>query len=231
MEKKKKRILWIIFFVAVVCVLSFLIYFLLKKFNITSISTLRDFIAQFGGWAWAVFLVTQIVLSVPIFVVPFEDELWVTLSIILFGAKIGFLLSIIGMIAVSSILYFCGNKFGIKLAQKFVGKKELDNVQKKSEIKSALTLPFLYLIPLFPHDILCVTSGINKINFAYFFVVTLLLRSIEIVAICFMGGDFIDWSTLSVFDWVVFANLVVIDIYLMTKLQKYMENKLEKRDK
>ncbi len=216
---------------AVVCVLSFLIYFLLKKFNITSISTLRDFIAQFGGWAWAVFLVTQIVLSVPIFVVPFEDELWVTLSIILFGAKIGFLLSIIGMIAVSSILYFCGNKFGIKLAQKFVGKKELDNVQKKSEIKSALTLPFLYLIPLFPHDILCVTSGINKINFAYFFVVTLLLRSIEIVAICFMGGDFIDWSTLSVFDWVVFANLVVIDIYLMTKLQKYMENKLEKRDK
>lgn len=209
--------------------LSFFVYFLLKKFNITSISTLRDFIAQFGGGAWAIFLLTQIVLSVPIFVVPFEDELWVTLSIILFGAKIGFLLSIVGMIAVSSILYFCGNKFGVKLAQKFVGKKELEDVQKKSEIKSALSLPFLYLIPLFPHDILCVTSGINKINFAYFFVVTLLLRSIEIVAICFMGGSLIDWKSLSVFEWLVLSNLAIIDIYLLTKLSKFMEKRLEKK--
>lgn len=211
--------------------LSFFVYFLLKQFNITSISTLRDFIAKFGAGAWAVFLITQIVLSVPIFVVPFEDELWVTLAIILFGAKIGFLLSVAGMIAVSSILYFCGNKFGVKLAQKFVGKKELEDVQKKSEIKSALSLPFLYLIPLFPHDILCVTSGINKINFAYFFVVTLLLRSIEIVAICFMGGSLIDWKSLSAFEWLVLSNLAIIDIYLLTKLSKFMEKRLEKNSK
>lgn len=229
MWKNFKKILLIFCIIAILCAMSYLVYYLLKKYNITSISTLRKFISKFGGWAWFVFLLAQIVLSVPIFVVPFEDELWVTLSIILFGAKIGFVLSAIAMIAVSSILYLCGNKFGVKLANKVIGADEVDHVSKKFNNKSKLSLPFLYLIPLFPHDVLCVIAGISKLNFVYFFVVTLLMRSLEIVAICFMGGTLIPWSTLSIFEWLVLGNLLIVDIYLLSKLQKYMENKLEKR--
>lgn len=229
MRKKLKNFLLIFIIVAILCLLSYLLYYLLKKYNITSISSLRKFISQFGGWAWLIFLLAQIVLSVPIFVVPFEDELWVSLSIILFGVKIGFILSVVGMISVSSILYLCGNKFGIKLANKFIGEKEVSRVQDKCNCKSKLTLPILYLIPLFPHDVLCVTSGLGKLNFIYFFFVTLFTRSLEIVAVCFMGGKLISWGSLTMFEWLVFANLLIVDIYLLAKLEKYIEDKLDKK--
>lgn len=229
MRKKIKLIIISITIIVLLCLFSYLIYFLLKKFNITSISTLRKFIGQFGQWAWLVFLLAQIILSVPIFVVPFEDELWVTLSIILFGVKTGFILSVIGMIFVSSILYLCGNKFGVKLANKFIGEKEVKRVQDKTNNRNKLSLPFLYLIPLFPHDVLCVTSGLGKINFIYFFFVTLFGRSLEIIAICFMGGELIPWSSLSGFDWLVLVNLALIDIYLLSRLQKLMEKHFDKK--
>lgn len=229
MRKKWKTIILIFIIVAIVCLLSYLLFFLLDKFNITSISTLRKFISNFGGWAWVVFLLVQIALSVPIFVVPFEDELWVSLSIILFGVKIGFVLSVISMISVSSILYFCGKKFGSVLANKFIGEKVVADVSQKFNKKSKLSLPVLYLIPLFPHDVVCVIAGIGKLNFIYFFFVTLVMRSLEIVAICFMGGTLIPWYALSVFEWLILGNLIIIDIYLLTKLQKFMEKKLEEK--
>ena len=155
MRKKLKKILLILSIVAILCAMSYLIYYLLKRYNITSIATLRKFISQFGGWAWLVFLLVQIILSVPIFVVPFEDELWVTLSIILFGAKIGFVLSAVAMISVSSILYLCGNKFGVKLANKFIGADEVEHVSQKFNSKSKLSLPFCILF-LFSLMMCCV---------------------------------------------------------------------------
>lgn len=225
---KKKKVLIIAIVIFALCLLSFLIYFLLQKFNITSVSALRKFISKFGGGAWLVFLLTQIVISVPVFVIPFEDELWVGLAIILFGVKIGFLLSVVAMITTSSILYAFGRTFGLKFANKLIGKEEVASVQEKSDMNNRLSLPFLYLVPMFPHDVLCVTSGIAKMNFLYFFVVTLLMRSLEIIAICFMGGNLIDWSSLTVFEWCVLLNLGIVDVYLLQKLKNYMEKKIGK---
>ena len=65
----------------------------------------------------------------------------------------------------------------------------------------------------------------------YFVIVTALMRSLEIVSICFLGGGLINWASLSVFDWLVLINLLVIDIYLLTKLQKVMEKRLDKTKK
>lgn len=229
MYSKVKKVFWCVLIILGLCLISFLIYFLLNKFNITSIKTLRNFIKQFGSASWIVFVILEVLLSVPIFVIPFEDELWVTLAIVLFGAKVGCVLSVLAMILTSSVLYLFGRKFGVKLANKIIGEKAVENVQTKLNIKSKFSLPFLYLIPLFPHDILCVTSGISKMNFVYFFIVTLLLRSIEIVAICFFGGELINWASLSGFDWFVLINLLIIDIYLLSKLQKLMEKRAEKK--
>ena len=228
--RKSKKILFIVLIVLTLCLVSFLIYFVLDKLNITDVKTLRNFIEKFGVWSWVIYLLVQVIISTPIFVMPLEDELWVTLSILLFGVHKGFVLSVAGMIITSSLLYIIGRKLGVKIASKIIGEEELDKVHNKFDAKNKLSLPFIYLIPFFPHDILCVVAGLSKMKFIYFFFVTLFVRSIEIVSICFLGNGFIDWKSLTVFEWCVVANLALIDVYLMRKLQSYMEKKLDKKD-
>jgi len=223
---KVRRVLIITIIVLILALLSAGLYFLLDYFGITNVKTLRDFVSKFGAWSWLVFILLQCLISTPIFVMPLEDELWVTLSILLFGVKVGCVISIISMIATSSLLYLIGKVFGFKLAKKLVGEKTLNDVQQKFSVKSKLSLPFLYLIPFFPHDALCILSGIGKMRFIYFAIITLFMRSIEIVSICFLGGGFIDWAELTKFEWLVFVNLLIIDIYLLLKLQKIMEKKI-----
>ena len=228
---KLRKILIIVSVILVFCALSVGLYFLLDYLDITNIKTLRKFISKFGPYSWLMFIIIQCIISTPIFVMPLEDELWVTLSILLFGAKKGCIISVCAMILTSSILYLIGRVFGVKLAKRLVGEKCLNEVQQKFSVKSKLSLPFLYLIPFFPHDVLCIISGINKMKFGYFVIVTALMRSLEIVSICFLGGGLINWVSLSVFDWLVLINLLVIDIYLLTKLQKVMEKRLDKTKK
>ena len=229
--RKSKKIVVLILISLILCLLSFLIYLLLKKFDITNIKTLREFVGKFGSCSWLVFIIIQLVLSVPIFVVPLEDELWVSLSIILFGAKKGFVLSMVGMALTSYILYLLGRVFGVKLANKIVGEKLMKETQSKTKFSSKFSLPFMYLIPFFPHDVLCMISGINKMNSIYFMVVTIIMRSLEIIAICFFGGDFINWKNVSPIEWVILLNLLVIDIMLLFKLKKILERRLEQKNK
>lgn len=228
--RKYKKILFSITIILIICLFSLLLYYLLKKFDITNVKTLRNFIGKFGVWGWGVYIVFQVLTSTPIFVIPFEDEMWVTIAILLFGVKAGFVLSVIGMILTSSLLYLIGRKLGVKIASKIVGEEELLKVQSKFDVKNKLSLPFMYLIPFFPHDVLCVVSGLGKMRFVYFFFITLIMRSLEIFSLCFLANGFINWKELTLFDWLVVANLAIIDFYLMRKLQVFMENKLNKKD-
>lgn len=227
--QKYKKIVLILIVVTSIALFSTLIYLILNSLNITSIKTLREYISGFGASGWAVYIILQVLISTPIFVIPFEDEMWVTLSIILFGVEKGFILSVVGMILTSSALYLLGRKLGVKIANKIVGEEELKRVQNKFDIKNKLSLPFMYLIPCFPHDALCVVSGLSKMKFIYFFIVTLFMRSIEIVSLCFLSNGFIDWKALSTLDWLLTVNLIIIDIYLLKKLSNFMEKRLERK--
>ena len=62
-------------------------------------------------------------------------------------------------------------------------------------------------------------------------VVTIIMRSLEIIAICFFGGDFINWKNVSPIEWVILLNLLVIDIMLLFKLKKILERRLEQKNK
>lgn len=224
----KKKIFLIVLITVLVCLVSLGIYFLLKVLDITNIKSLRNFIGKFGGWGYVVFVILQVLISLPIFVVPFEDEFWVALGIILFGVKWACILSIISMLIISTLLYLMGKCCGEKFLKKLVGEKALMEMQENYAISNKISLPILYMIPLFPHDVLCITSGITKINFPYFFVVTAIMRSLEVVSLCFLGGSLIAWKNLTRFDWIVLANLVIVDIYLLGKLKKYLESKVKK---
>lgn len=223
----KKSILKIIGLMLVYVAISVGLYFILKACGLASVNRIRDIVSKAGAWSYIVFFVFQVVVSTFICIIPFEDELLTASAIVLFGPVKGFFVGAISMFATSTLQFVIGRCFCKGLIGKLLGEKSVEKYQNYLLVKGEIMLPILYLIPLFPHDSLCILAGMSKMKYWYFAPVTLICRSFEIASICFLGSGLIDFSALSVMDWIILVNVVIIDIYLLLKLQRYIENKIK----
>lgn len=225
----KKNILKIVGLTVAYIAISFGIYLILKWCGLDSVDKIRNLVSKFGGWSYLAFFVFQVVTSTFICVVPFEDEVLTAAALILFGPTKGFLIGAFNMFVTSSVQFFIGRKFCRKIVTKFLGEQSLKKYENYLQVKGEIMLPILYCIPLFPHDSLCILAGMSKIKYWYFAIVTAILRSVEIASICFLGSGVIDYAALSIMDWLIIANLLIVDGYLLVKLEKFIENKVNKR--
>lgn len=200
------------------------IYLILRSCGITDVNQLRDLIASCGAWGWIVFIALFTLSTTLLCFVPGISMTFITVSIILFGAMKGFLVSSISVFIASTIMFWIGNTVGERAAVKLVGKDSLEKAQNLIDVKSKLLLPLMLLFPVFPDDALCMVAGMTKMKYWYFAIIALICRTVGIATICFLGSGFIDWAALSLVDWFVLINVVVFDIVLIFKYQ----NKIEK---
>ncbi len=224
----KKNILKILMLVLIYIALSLGAYFLLKACGLTSVNKIRDFVSRFGAWSYVVFFVFQVVVSTFVCIIPLEDELLTLSALMLFGPVKGFLIGSLNMFVTSSLQFVIGRYFCKGIVEKFLGEQSMQKYQNYLSVKGEIMLPILYAIPLFPHDSLCILAGMSKMKYWYFAPITLVMRSIEVASLCFLGSGIIDWGALSVFDWIVAINILIVDIYLLLKLHKYIDNKVNK---
>lgn len=227
----KKGIVKIILLTLLYVAVSVGLYFLLDAFDLLSVSKIRNLVSKVGVWGYVLFFIFQVLTSTFICVVPFEDEVITTIAIVLFGPIKGFFIASFNMFVTSSLQFLMGRTLGKNIIIKFLGEESLNKYENYLKIRGELMLPVLYCIPLFPHDSLCILAGMAKMKYWYFAIVTLIMRSIEIASLCFLGSGLIDFGALSIFDWIIFINIIVIDIYLILKLQKYIEYKINSRNK
>jgi len=199
----KKNILKILGLIFVYILISIGVYLLLKAFGLDSVGKIRDFVSRTGAWSYVVFFVFQVVVSTFVCIIPFEDELLTTAALMLFGPVKGFLIGALNMFVTSSLQFLLGRYLCKDLLVKFIGDKSVEKYQNYMQVKGEIILPVLYAIPLFPHDTLCVLSGMSKMKYWYFAPVTLIMRSIEIASICFLGSGLIDFGALTIMDWIM----------------------------
>ena len=226
----KKNILKIVGVVLIYIAISVGVYFILKACGLGSVNKIRDLISSTGVWGYAVFFLFQLIVSTFVCVIPFEDELLVASAVVLFGPIKGFFVGAFNMFVTSVLQFVIGRYFCKGLIAKLIGVENVEKYQNYLKIKGEIMLPVLYAIPLFPHDSLCILAGMSKMKFWYFVPITLIMRSIEIAEVCFFGSGIIDFGALSVMDWIVAVNVVIIDIYLIFKLQKYIDNRINKNN-
>ena len=212
------KLFLVILFFALISVTTFLI---LRAFGLTNIETIRNIITN-SKYAPLVFVLIELVLFVFFCFVPVMETGMITLGMILFGAWKGFLLSSFSCIVSSCILFIIGDKFGEGMARKLIGKSELERAQDIVTHKSKFMLPIFFFIPGFPDDAICLVAGMTKMKFLYFFIVTTICHLLDVAIICFLG-EFINWSTLTPIDWVLLVNILIIDFYLLFKLQRHLE--------
>lgn len=224
----KKNVFKIIALISIYVALSLGVYFLLRAIGLTSVDKIRDFVSKFGAWSYVVFFVFQVVVSTFICIIPFEDELLTLSALVLFGPIKGFLIGALNMFVTSSLQFVIGRYFCKSIVEKFLGAQTMQKYQNYLSIKGEIMLPILYAIPLFPHDSLCILAGMSKMKYLYFAPITLVMRSIEIASLCFLGSGLIDFGALTAFDWIMAINVLIIDVYLILKLHKYIENRVNK---
>ena len=225
----KKSVLKICCLIFVYIAISLGLYFILKACGLTNVSKIRDLVSKYGVWSYLIFFVFQIMFSTFICIVPFEDELLVMCAIVLFGPIKGFVVGVINMMATSILQFVIGRYFCRGVLAKLLGVDSVSRYENYLKVKGEIMLPLLYAIPLFPHDSLCILAGMSKMRVWYFALVTLIMRSIEIAEICFLGSGIIDLKSFGIIDWMFFINLIIVDIYLIVKLHKYIENKINKK--
>lgn len=223
------KILKILILIIVYVAISIGVYFILRACGLGTVKQIRDFVSKTDVWGYVVFFVFQLIVSTFICIIPFEDELLTASAIVLFGPLKGFFVASFNMFATSCLQFVVGRYFCKGLIVKLLGEEAINKYQNYLKVKGEIMLPILYAIPLFPHDSLCILSGMSKIRFWYFAIVTLFMRSIEIASICFLGSGLIDFSALRIIDWIMIINLIIADVYLILKLQKYIENKINKK--
>jgi uncharacterized membrane protein YdjX (TVP38/TMEM64 family) len=125
--------------------------------------------------------------------------------------------------------FFIGRKLGNKAVVWLVGKETLEKWQKKLKGKDNLFLTIMFVLPLFPDDVLCFIAGLSSMSTSYFLIMVLLSRILAVVATCY-SVDFIPFNTWwGITFWIVFITIIILSfiwIYKnMDKIQKFLRRK------
>ena len=139
----------------------------------SSVDALRDFISGFGPWGPAVFVALQVVQVV---LAPVPGGVAVVVGTVLFGVGGGLVLSLLGSLIGSAILFACVRRWGRPLAVRVFGAERVAAYTDRLDRDGRL-LFVIMLIPFLPDDVVVGLAGLSAVPFRRFLVIVVLGRT------------------------------------------------------
>ncbi len=226
---KRKRIFALISFAVLLCVISFLTYFLIVRFSKIAASgeEFNDFIKGYGTYGAFVAIGIQS-LQVLIALIPGEFvEIGMGYAYGWFEAT---LYSILGVAIGSSLIFLLVKKFGIRFVEIFVSSDKINELKFiRSEEKLKRLTFILFFIPGTPKDLITYFIGLTRISLKDFLAITLFARIPSVVSST-VGGNFIGEKRYveAVILFVVTAFVSLIGIKLYNILLKKIKEKAKR---
>lgn len=182
--------------------------------TINSVEALREAIGKTGGMAAVIYIIfcfLQVVL------LPVPGSVAVAVGVAMFGPWKCAIFSFIGILTGSILAFAVGRWIGYKAVCWIVGKESLDKWLEKLKGKDYLILSIMFLLPMFPDDLLCFVAGLSSMTWKYFLVMIVVTRAISVVstAYSFELIPFTTWWGLLI--WGVLAALVILAFWLVLK--------------
>lgn len=182
--------------------------------KINSIQGLRDYIAQFGNMAVALYILFSFLQVV---VLPVPGSVTVAAGVALFGPLKCAIYSFIGIVSGSIVAFAIGRWIGYKAVKWIVGKDTLDKWLAKLKNKDYLILSIMFLLPMFPDDVLCFVAGLSSMTWTYFIIMIVVTRLISVFTTAYSVG-FIPFNTWwGILIWGLIAAAIVIAFWLVCK--------------
>lgn len=196
--------------------------------KINSIQALREYISQFGNMAVFLFI---LFCFLQVVVLPVPGSVTVAAGVALFGPLKCTIYSFIGIVLGSIVAFAIGRWIGYKAVKWIVGKDSLDKWLEKLKGKDYLILSIMFLLPLFPDDILCFVAGLSSMTWGYFLIMIVVTRALSVVTTSYSIGliPFNTWWGILI--WIVIAVLIIVSFWLVCKysdrIDGFIKNKLK----
>ena len=199
---------------------------LINKIN--SIQSLRDYIANFGNMAVFLFI---LFCFLQVVILPVPGSVAVAAGVALFGPLKCAIYSFIGIVTGSIVAFAIGRWIGYKAVKWIVGKETLDKWLEKLKGKDYLILSIMFLLPMFPDDVLCFVAGLSSMTWPYFIIMIVITRLISVVTTAYSVG-FIPFNTWwGILIWIIIAILIAVAFWLVCKysdkIDKFIKTKFK----
>ena len=188
--------------------------------KIDSAEDLQELIDRTGVWAPLVFILIQML---QVFLLPLPGVLTVGAGVLMFGEWETCIYSFIGIMLGSLIAFWIGRVVGYKAAAWLVGKESLDKWMEKVKGKTRMILTVMFLLPMFPDDILCFVAGLSPMSWKYFIIMQVITRAISVSITSFsLGGSIIPYNTWwGILIWIAIGiAIIALFIFLYKKGEK-----------
>lgn len=196
--------------------------------KINSVDALRDYISQTGAWAAVIYIIFSFLQVV---LLPVPGSVAVAVGVAMFGPLMCAIYSFIGIVTGSIVAFAIGRWIGYKAVCWIVGKESLDKWLKKLKGKDYLILSLMFLLPLFPDDILCFVAGLSSMTWGFFLVMITVTRAISIFSTAY-SFELIPFTTWwGILIWGVLLALVVLAFYLVCRYYEKIDNFLKTKFK
>ena len=172
--------------VAFLCAFFAIVYYVLLRSGFLKIisdpDAYKEFLASAGVWMALIYILLQ---YLQVVVLPIPSFVSTLAGVALFGPHLATLYSLIGIVLGSLTAFFIGRKLGYKAVAWIVGKEDLDKWQTKLKGKDNFVLTAMFLLPLFPDDVLCFVEGLSSMTNRYFIVMMIVCRIIGVTTTCY----------------------------------------------
>lgn len=181
---------------------------------VNSSEGLQSYLEKSGAWMPILYIVLQ---YLQVILLPIPSVVSTVAGIALFGLLKTVAYSLIGILLGSVTGFFIGRKLGGKAAAWIVGEENLKTWRKKLKGKDNFVLTAMFLLPLFPDDVLCFIAGLSSMTTKYFLIMILITRTIGIFGTCY-SFNFIPFDTWwGLLIWGVLIGAVVAAFILFSK--------------
>lgn len=194
----------------------------------SSAQRLREWVWGWGVWAPLVFIAVQ-ALQVIVFVIP--GEVPQIAGGYLFGAWLGTLLSVTGILIGSAASFFLARTLGKPFVEALFARDQIERIEALLESQSARIVFFLlFLIPGIPKDILCYVAGVSPMRFPFFAAASTLGRLPGIVGSAIIGSAAAAsrWLLMGIIGGAAVV-LFVLGLLLRPRIQARFERISERR--
>ena len=148
------------------------------------------FIKETGVWAPIVFI---FLCAVSLMIAPLSGSSLFVVGGTLFGKHDAFLFSYIASIIGCSANFWISRKLGRKVAQRFVGKANLDELDKFiNKLKGSRSIVYMIIIMPFSQDIVSYAIGLTKIKYTHFLIALILSATIVIAGYVYIGSSLLE---------------------------------------
>ncbi len=182
--------------------------------KINSIQALRDYIQNFGSWAVVLFILFSFLQVV---VLPVPGSVSIAAGVALFGPLKCAIYSFIGILSGSIVAFAIGRWIGYRAVKWIVGEDTLKKWLETLKGKDYLILSLMFLLPMFPDDVLCFVAGLSSMTWPYFLIMIIVTRAISVFSVSYSLGliPFNTWWGILI--WVIIAAAVLLSFWLVWK--------------